>query len=272
MDGRRTAFVLLLTLVSGCASLRPTPQLPVANSVALDQLVIYGDFELPEEHRILRQLNQMRGQIAGQLGLQVTQEPIHVYLFKTPKRYRAFLNSHFPGFPDRRAIFEQTDTRLAVYAHWGDRIAEDLRHEVAHGYIHAAVPSIPMWIDEGLAEYFEVAGPRPGMNRPHLEQLLTAMRNGSWQPNVARLERLREVQDMQQIEYAEAWAWAHLLLETSPERRALLQGYLADLSSGRPGEALSTRILRSEADPNGLLLAYLEKLAPALNSAAGNSE
>jgi hypothetical protein len=63
---------------------------------------------------------------------------------------------HHPNLPRRRAFFVETDTRLSVYAYWGDRVAEDLRHEVVHGYLHAVVPHLPLWLDEGLAEYFEV--------------------------------------------------------------------------------------------------------------------
>ena len=57
------------------------------------------------------------------------------------------------GVSHRRAFFVETDTQLSVYAQWGDRVAEDLRHEVTHGYLHAVVPNVPLWIDEGLAEF-----------------------------------------------------------------------------------------------------------------------
>ena len=78
---------------------------------------------------------------------------------------RSFFRDRYPDFPKRRAFFVETDTQLAVYAQWGDRVAEDLRHEVAHGYLHAIVPSIPLWLDEGLAEYFEVPRGQNGLNR-----------------------------------------------------------------------------------------------------------
>lgn len=261
MAAPKITLLAFLLVLSGCATLRQPARLPVANSVSLEQLVIYGDFELPREHRILTQLDQMRGRISHQLGLAATEEPIHVYLFKTPKRYRSFLRTHFPGFPDRRAFFVQTDTRLSIYAHWGDRIAEDLRHEVAHGYIHAAAPNIPLWIDEGLAEYFEVDVAFRGLNQAHLEQLITAMRQQTWQPQLARLDRLDTIHSMEQIDYAEAWAWAHLLLETTPDRRQLLQDYLADLVHGRRGEGLASRVLRQEPDAERRLLMHLEQLA-----------
>ena len=46
----------------------------------------------------------------------------------------------FSAISQPRAFFVESDTRLNIYAYWGDRVAEDLRHEVTHGYLHAMVP------------------------------------------------------------------------------------------------------------------------------------
>ncbi len=139
------------------------------------------------------------------------------------------MQHEFPRFPIRRAFFVESDTRLAVYAHWGDRVAEDLRHEVAHGYLHSVVQNLPLWLDEGLAEYFEVPRGNRGLNRPHVDELVTLLKQGRWQPNIRRLEGLKTPAEMTQIDYAESWAWVHWLLETEPARRELLQNYLAQL-------------------------------------------
>ena len=66
------------------------------------------------------------------------------------------MTRHFPGTPSRRAFFVESPTHLSVYAQWGDRVQEDLRHEVVHGYLHAVLRDIPLCLDEGIAEYFEV--------------------------------------------------------------------------------------------------------------------
>ncbi len=232
----------------------------MTDRVQLQQLLIHGDFDVPEDHRVLSQLDQMRGRIATTLELPETTEPIHVYLFKTPRRYRKFLRAHFPDFPNRRAFFVQTDTKLSVYAQWGDRIAEDLRHEVAHGYIHAAVPTIPLWIDEGLAEYFEVADPR-GFHRAHLDQLGVASERDGWRPRVLQLAQLQSIGDTEQLDYAESWAWVHFLLETTPQRRQLLTAYLQDLSRGQARMGLAERILQQEPRAEEALYEHLRSMA-----------
>ena len=119
----------------------------------------------------------------------------------------------------------ESDTRLMVYAFWGDHVAEDLRHEVAHGYLHAVVRNLPLWLDEGLAEYFEVPRGSRGLNKPHVEELRSSLDRG-WQPDLRRLESLQSVDQMTQLDYAEAWAWVHYLLETSPEHAEFLRSYL----------------------------------------------
>jgi hypothetical protein len=153
---------------------------------------------------------------------------------------------------------------LAVYAHWGEAIAEDLRHEVAHGYLHASVPDIPLWIDEGLAEYFEVGRGRRGVNRIHVEYLAGQLAIGAWRPNLPRLEQLTSASDMTQLEYAEAWLWVHYLLESAEGHPAVLIDYLAALRAGESGAPLSERLSAKVAQPAPALIEHLKALSPAL--------
>ncbi len=252
-------LLMLMASLGGCRWFTVPPHLPVASSVALDELIVYSDFELPENHRLLRDLELLRADVTGQLSMPVSDEQIQVYVFKTPKRYKKFLREHFPNFPDRRAFFVETDTRLSVYSYWGDRIAEDLRHEVCHGYLHAVVPEIPLWLDEGLAEYFECSRGDAGLNEMHLEQLLEAQDDREWQPDLAHLEQLENVSEMHQIEYAESWLWAHFFLRTTPARKQILQDYLTQCRT-HPARPLSKGLLKVEPDAEKNLIAHLKML------------
>src|SRR6478609_512831 len=171
-----------LLLVGGCRALQqpmvitapvtkgpPSSRLPDAFQIPVGQLVFHSDFAIPADHRLLRELVAEREYVNQTLGLAGSNEPIDVYLFRDAERYQEFLKRNFPNVPSRRAFFLETDTHLAVYAHWNDRVAEDLRHEIAHGYMHSSLPSIPLWLDEGLAEYFEVPRTQNGLNRPHVD-------------------------------------------------------------------------------------------------------
>jgi hypothetical protein len=267
----RSAFLLcsVLALVApglpGCAAWRATtgPKLPQANSTVLDQLVVFSDSTLPQRHRLLEELNSQRGLVRSKLNLAASDERIYVYLFANADGLKDFMRARHPDFPDRRAFFVETDTRLEVYAYWGDRVAEDMRHEVAHGYLHSMVPHLPLWLDEGLAEYFEVPRGDRGLNQRHVHELTAAQSTG-WQPNLRRLEDLRSAGQMTQLDYAEAWLWVHFMLETSPDRLELLRGHLQSLRGEDPPEQISQRLRTLHLDYERKLIDHLAALSSSL--------
>jgi hypothetical protein len=153
-----------------------------------------------------------------------------------------------------------------VYAHWGEAIAEDLRHEVAHGYLHASVPNIPLWLDEGLAEYFEVGRGRRGVNRMHVDYLNGQLVVGGWRPNLRRLEQLTVAADMTQLDYAEAWLWVNFLLESDVGKASLIQHYLAELRNEGLTSPLSDRIRSRIEHAETALLEHLKSVSPPASS------
>lgn len=254
-------LALAIPSLASCRSVADqATMLPVRNALVFDQLVIYSNFALPQRHRLLDDLRVQRGDVLGKLSLAPSDEPIHVYLFDSEEHFGEFMEQHHPSFPTRRAFFLEDDTRLAVYAQWGDRVAEDLRHEVAHGYLHSVVSAIPLWLDEGLAEYFEVPRGQGGLNRPHVQLLLDKTLRQGWRPNLERLEQLTSAGEMNQDDYAEAWAWTHWLLDTTPERRALLQTYLAQIRDTGSVEPLSGKLRESQPQSEQKLVEHLYKL------------
>jgi hypothetical protein len=252
---------LLVVLAGGCVGpLTNRLTLPAQNTLVRDQLVIHGDFPLAAHHRLFEELTAQRADLCRQLALPHSDEPIHVYLFETAERFEGFMRLHHPEFPDRRAFFVETDARLSVYAQWGDRMAEDLRHEVTHGYLHSVVPNVPQWIDEGIAKFYEVPRGQRGLNRPLLERLLTRIEHEHWQPNLSRLEQFPAVYNMTQDDYAEAWAWVHFLAESRPECLELLRGYLADLRRDGAATPLSARLPSLDAHPDAALIGHIRRL------------
>jgi hypothetical protein len=261
------AAILTALAIAGCMLVHEPPTvLPVQNAIVFDQLVVYSNFALPKHHRMLDDLRSLRGQVIERLNLEPSNEPIHVYLFESEERFNKFLAEHHPDFPARRAFFIESDNRLAVYAQWGDRVAEDLRHEVTHGYLHSAVHDIPLWLDEGIAEYFEVPYSDAGLNRPHARLLLTRSTRDGWRPSIERLERLQSAGDMKQEDYAEAWAWVHWMLNTDPAKRELLHNYLVTLKKYGSAEPLSLTVRQVSTNPELDLVTHLQTLGPVLQA------
>src|SRR3989442_444013 len=133
-----------------------------------------------------------------------------------PDKPENFMRGRSPDLRKRRVFFVAQPRSvggaedLLVYTYWGDRIQEDLRHELTHALLHSVLRDVPLWLDEGLAEYFEVPPERQGINAQHLDHLRHNP-NGPFQPNLARLEALEQVKQMTPAEYREAWAWVHLM-------------------------------------------------------------
>ncbi len=266
---RRLLLAILLLAAPalvGCMTLQrynghSAESLPTDHLLMLGQLVVHSDFPLAEDHRLLLELQNLRGDVLNELQLPSSNEPIQVYLFETTEELQRFARARYPNFPERRAFFLESDTRLAVYAYWGDRVAEDLRHEVAHGYLHASIPRIPLWLDEGLAEYFEITRGEQGLNRPHVEELRAALAVGQWKPDLSRLQKLTDGGGLRQIDYAESWLWTHWLLHSTPQGKATLQTYLRSLR-GQPEQELDLAAALSQQfpDPAAELLRHLDRL------------
>tara|TARA_R110001592_G_scaffold176503_4_gene416369 strand:+ start:93838 stop:94710 length:873 start_codon:yes stop_codon:yes gene_type:complete len=251
-----------LLLSFGCRSVakNQTVHLPARHSVSAEQLIVLSDFKLGQDHELFQDLIKLREDVAETLNIPLNSEQVTVYLFSNQEEYRNYLDLTYPGLPPRRAYFVGTPKELAVYTFWGDRIQEDLRHEFTHGLLHASLKTVPLWLDEGLAEYFEVAGNTPGqINRDHASRLSAALNNG-WKPDMKRLEQLEKVSQMQRVDYQEAWAWVHFMLNSTPETRDTLLEYLAELKSNEKPEVLSARLPRNIPGVDERFLNYVASL------------
>ena len=256
----RFTILFLLIFLAGCRGFPQRSPLPAAHKVAVGQLVFHSDFELPADHRLVRELVQERDDICNTLNLSCSNEPIEVYLFGDADRYREYLVRNFPSVPSRRAFFLETDTRLAVYAHWSDRVAEDLRHEVAHGYFHSVTPGLPLWVDEGLAEFFEVPRGMNGLNRPHVELLSDMKEHDDWKPNLTRVEKLTDAAEMEQRE--SMWSRGHGCISyCTPARAACdVDGLFGGYACEGFGGTVIVRAGRVASGPEEPLTQYLATL------------
>jgi len=255
-------LVLCLLMMPGChsAAKNQSVHLPARHSVSAEQLIVLSDFKLGQDHELFQDLIKLREDVAETLNIPLNSEQVTVYLFTNQEEYRDYLDTTYPGLPPRRAYFVGTPKELAVYTFWGERIQEDLRHEFTHGLLHASLKTVPLWLDEGLAEYFEVAGNTPGqINRDHASRLTTALNNG-WKPDMKRLEQLEKVSQMQRVDYQEAWAWVHFMLNSTPESRDTLLIYLSELRTNEKPEVLSTRLPRDIPSVEQRFVSYVASL------------
>lgn len=250
-------WLFLFVGLGGCAA-RQQYSLPDKEFIARDQLLLHTDFHLPTNHRLVEDITSLRFDIAERMRLPLSEEPIHVYLFENSAEYRLYMQAAYPGLPYRRAFFQKSDTTLSVFAHWGERVAEDLRHETTHAYLHSSIPNLPLWIDEGFAEYFEVGRGRHGVNETHVRLLRDKLAKGEWRPDLPRLEKLELMEEMGQVEYAEAWLWVHFLFETEPYRVEFAREIARELRLSGESPNLSEYFARTGGIPNEEIVRHLQ--------------
>lgn len=256
-DNRRSSRVricggtltLALVLLTGCdtlfrnrnndipsATIAP-PTLPgKAGAQRVSQYVFYSDTPIKPNAPLFEELSQLRDQIFHELQLPPSNTIIQVYLFDEKDRYERYMKFRYPNLPERRAFFVAHPgipggpRELYVFTYWGDQVRQDLRHELTHALVNSVLREVPLWLDEGIAEFFETPPERNGLNLLHLD----AIKRRSEPVDLAALEKLDQVPQMGRPQYQEAWAWTHLMLRSTPQARAVLLGYLQSLRDPKP--------------------------------------
>jgi hypothetical protein len=252
--------------LAGCATLNNEADqalVPTRYQTHTGPYTVYTGVPIAPDAPAIRHLQALDRQLAAMLGTKIDpgEHPVEVYILNDRKAFSHFLTFYYPELPPRRAFFLAQGPRRVVYTFLGDRLEEDLRHEATHALLHVACAEIPLWLDEGLAEYFE--GPdESGANREHLSRLATDCKEG-WQPDLARLEALNDVRQMSPRDYREAWGWVHYLLNGPPAGKAALLAYLNDLRKNPAAPPLSQRLDTSGAFTGERLIAHLERVRPA---------
>ncbi|MEX0728528.1 MAG: DUF1570 domain-containing protein [Planctomycetaceae bacterium] len=229
-----TAFVCVVIL---------TPSL----SHAADKWITVGHtgpFTLKSEYKddahagLLEELADLQLDLSATLKLEITKKPIQIFLFRHKRNYQSYLSQRVPEGASRQALFVKGDkfSQVYAYAHWG--YDTDIRHEGTHAVLHNALPYLPLWLDEGLAEYFEETALNRASDHPHLKALRWSTRLGS-APSLTDLETKSKLSEFGASDYREAWAYVHFFLHGGDEARQVLVAYLAEIQAGRPPGKMS---------------------------------
>ena len=284
--------------LGGCGSLEwkgkpprpadaPPPQLPPTGfgvakppsqfSARVGRCVFHTDFPLKTDDPAFRDLKDLPDQLETELGVPASDALVQVFLFDDEGRYHAFLRAKDPKLPPRSAYFFAEPGRglgggpeLHVYTWTGPRLAVDLRHELTHALLHGTLKGVPLWLDEGLAGYFEQPPANAGVNVNHLEALrVPEAGKPAFRGDLARLEKLKAVEQMGRPEYQEAWAWVHFMLTGDSKGRAVLLTYLQSLRTTATPGLLLPKLEAAVGDASPLLDAHLVKVDRAVRVRAG---
>lgn len=202
---------------------------------------------------ISRQLASLRSELGHIVSLDGARKPVELIVFRSHSNYQNYLKASLPGAMHRRAIFYRRGDTFQIYT-WNNReLMKDLRHEYTHAMLHQSLPFVPLWVDEGLAEYFE---DQPGtrLKSQRFSSVKWKARTG-WQPSLIQLERIPSANQMNQQNYVDSWAWVAYLLNDSPTSFTVFRSYLNAISVGEAPGAFSD---------------YLAKQAPSVANRVGS--
>ncbi len=182
--------------------------------------------------------------------------PVKLYLFETNQAYLDALDVKGFNAANTGGVFfyNASETGLATYVEGqsGRRMLHVLQHEGFHQFAHLRIgPNLPMWANEGMAEYFgysilvkgklrtgvapeaAVLSLRAAVERDEVFPLaeLMALSNQEWNANV------RSGSPMARMMYAQSWAVVHFLIHAEKGRYAdAFSTYIKRLATGMSHE------------------------------------
>lgn len=250
----RAIVLLLLACVLPlpvAAADAPLPDAGAWKVVATDHFTVYSDADDTRTKQALRNLETLRAVLSNLSSgfMTRTAKPVYVYVFEknaSLKRYAGDVSKgskELAGFhvtgPDRNVLAMS----LAASAN----PAETLYHEYLHEVLAATFPKIPLWLNEGIAEYYTTFACGEGVaeiGRPVKSHVL-ALRNEKvlpveWLIGVDGESPDYNEEDRAGAFYAQSWATVHWLMRGRPELRQRLAAYLGALLEGTASEEFWT--------------------------------
>ena len=201
-----------------------------------------ADFSMQAVEPLLNDLVQLQIDLTRELGVPPAKDEIQVYLFHDRETYDRYLKQQFPSVPFRRAVYIKQGGQGRVFAFRSPQFDVDLRHECTHALLHASLNDIPLWLDEGLAGYFELPGGQRASGNPHLRDIRWNVWLGIV-PSMESLERCVDVSKMGKAEYRDSWAWVCFMINGPAEAHEELVNYLRDLQrQNTPPDPMSARL------------------------------
>ena len=208
----------------------------------------YGDRPLGEAKQWAEHLEELAGRMERDLELVGTEEPIAVMVLANQQILDRYLERYFPDVGGRRSIFLRHQDRSQVFVCRHPGLVEDLRHEVCHALLQLALPKLPVWIDEGIAEYYEVPSSSSALHPVHGSRITWLVRLGH-APSLKAMERDSFDPGSSSGSYGDAWGWIHFLMTHSEASRRVLVDHLAAMHAGNDRMTLHQRLEQSLGNP-----------------------
>lgn len=196
------------------------------------------DSQLPA---LTHRLTTLPLEIEQVLAIKLSNANVRLVVLANEMEFDQYTKKNFPGLPKRRALFVQNRGPGLVLTYMHSDWLTDARHECTHALLHASGIKLPLWLDEGLAEYFEVESTEKASHPTHRHAVASQLRYGQV-VQIEDFEQLQNVTSLNPKEYRDAWSIVAFLLNHSDESKQALQAYIEDLRTGAAAGLLSRRL------------------------------
>jgi len=210
-----------------------------------------GDVSEGELRAVARRFEQFR-EVLGRLlpkARLVTPTPLTVLVFSHDRGFKA-VRPLFEGKAVEAtgyAVVTSVGTSVAISLEGGENAYRVIYHEYAHLLVSNALPRLPLWLEEGLAEYFSTFelssnSRRAIVGRPVSLQEVRLLRGRDLLPMSELLaadhnSRLYNVSADRSRFYVQSWALVHYLLLGSPGRAGQFGDFVNRVASGATADA-----------------------------------
>ena len=214
--------------------------------------------------KILAELKKLPLRLSEAYGSPAIVRAVNVLIFADRQQYFSHLEKTLPTAPRRNSLFIVRSGRPTILAVQGETLLQDLTHEAVHSLNHLTFrnTSMPLWMDEGLAEWAEDSVEQ--QSRVHgkaLRQLLGEQRILLPEPiSLAALEKIKSTTRADAVDYAASWAWCRFLLSRKAGCRGVWNRYLQDIRGGQQAGRLSHRLALSVPDYEQRFLRFLTSI------------
>jgi tetratricopeptide (TPR) repeat protein len=151
----------------------------------------------------------------------------------------------------------------------GSNPYDTIYHEYFHSLTAPYYPNLPVWVSEGLAEFYgntQISDSEVGMGRPDAD-LIAELKQGGLMPldvlfKVDHNSPYYNEQNKISVFYAESWALTHyLMVGDKSAHRAMLQAYVNAMTKGATEEQAAAQTFGDLKKLQAALFAYIGNAA-----------
>lgn len=197
-------------------------------------------------------LEELERELGRVLNLAAAPTPIETIIYPSRQSHRAAISRLQVDAPHRRALYVRDRGAAVILAYRQDELPLDLRHEGTHALLHANLPMTPLWLDEGLASYFQEPPGLRASGGAHHQKLINDLRFGQM-VSISELETRAELRDMSLRDYRYAWGWVHYMLHGPPGGARVLWKTLDDIRRRQPPQPISAALAEQGPTPESAM-------------------